>query len=568
MRMLDAEARSRALDRMASEPFDVLVIGGGVTGLGVALDAAARGYSVALVEKGDFASGTSSKSTKLVHGGIRYLPQFDFALVHEALVERGILIRNAPYLVRPLAFVLPLYGAARRPLGVPFRLPGKAGLGLTLSAGLWLYDGLAGRRGIGLHQRISTEQALALAPLLRTEDLQETFIYWDAQTNDTRLTVAILRAAAQQGATVANYAEVVGFEKRDGRLTAAIVRDALTGRTLTARARHIVNAAGVFAGRVAALTGDDSQVAIAPSKGVHLVVDGARVGVSDTAVVLPETDDGRILFVVPWGDRAVIGTTDTGEGDLDHPEASPGDIEYLLRHVNRYLDVNLTARDLISVYAGYRPLVRSRARPAANLSRTHVVVEEENGMVTITGGKLTTYRRMAQDTLDTLARRDGLPIAHPTLSLPLAGALNWKRAQRELARRAVALGLAPDIEHSLAWNYGGNALDILDLVAAEPALGARLIPDLPFIRAEIIYACRAEMAQRLEDTLARRTRIELEATDRGASIAAEAAALMAEELGWEPALARSEAAAYVEAVRNSLAEEGLTPDTPRGASAG
>lgn len=557
MRMLDAEARSRALDRMASEPFDVLVIGGGVTGLGVALDAAARGYSVALVEKGDFASGTSSKSTKLVHGGIRYLPQFDFALVHEALVERGILIRNAPYLVRPLAFVLPLYGAARRPLGVPFRLPGKAGLGLTLSAGLWLYDGLAGRRGIGLHQRISTEQALALAPLLRTEDLQETFIYWDAQTNDTRLTVAILRAAAQQGATVANYAEVVGFEKRDGRLTAAIVRDALTGRTLTARARHIVNAAGVFAGRVAALTGDDSQVAIAPSKGVHLVVDSQRVGVSDTGVVLPETDDGRILFVIPWGDRAVIGTTDTGEGDLDHPEATPDDIDYLIRHVNRYLNVNLTTDDLISVYAGYRPLVRSRARPSANLSRTHVVLEEDNGMVTIVGGKMTTYRRMAQDTVDTLAKRDLMTPAHPTEKLALSGAINWKRARAELAQRCDALGLDHEVETSLAFNHGSHALEILDLVERRPELAGRLIYDLPFIRAEVIYACREEMAMRLEDTLARRMRIELEDRARGAGVVTEVANLMAGELGWSASVVASEIEQYTSAVRRSLSDEGL-----------
>jgi glycerol-3-phosphate dehydrogenase len=557
MQVLNAEARSRNLDQMASHPVDTLVIGGGVTGLGVALDAAARGYRVALVEKGDFAGGTSSKSTKLVHGGIRYLPQFDFALVHEALVERGILMRNAPFLVRPLSFVLPLYESARKPLGIPFTPPGGKGLGLMLATGLWMYDLLAGRRGIDRHRRITIEQALELAPLLRTEGLKEAFVYWDAQTNDTRLVVAIMRTAAQLGASLANYAEVTGFEKNNGKLAAARVRDTLTGRELTIQARHIVNAAGVFAERVASLTGDESKASVAPSKGIHLVVDRERVGVSDTGVVLPETDDGRILFVIPWGDRAVIGTTDTGAGDLDHPEASREDIDYLLLHVNRYLNVTLTHDDLISVYAGYRPLVRSRAKPSANLSRTHVVLEEDNGMVTIIGGKLTTYRRMAQDTLDVLARRDGMTISHPTMSLPLSGAVDWKRAQRELARRCAALDVPPDVERSLEWNYGRNTLDMLDLIEADPAMGQRVIPELPFIRAEIIYACRAEMAMRLDDTLARRTRIELEDRQRGAGVAAEIARIMAAELGWTPEQAQSEADAYTAAVRGSLTEEGL-----------
>jgi glycerol-3-phosphate dehydrogenase len=542
---------------MATETFDVLVIGGGITGLGVALDAAARGYSVALVEKGDFGSSTSSKSTKLLHGGIRYLPQFDFALVHEALVERGALLRNAPYLARPIPFLLPLYADAKKPLGVPFTPPRGAGLGLMLETGLTLYDALALGGGFPRHKRISVEQALNLAPKLRGEGLKDAFIYYDGQTNDTRLGIAVLRTATQFGAAITNYTAATGFTKNGGKLSGAHVHDLLSGRDLTIAARHVVNAGGIFAERIAALTGDPSDVAVAPSKGIHLVVAAEKVGVSQAAIVLPETEDDRLLFIVPWEGRAVIGTTDTGEGDLDHPEASAQDIDYLIRHVNRFLNVNLTRGDLISVYAGYRPLVRSRARPAANLSRSHVVLQEPNGMVIIVGGKLTTYRRMAQDTVDVLARRDGMPLGRPTEKLPLAGAINWKRTRVTLAERCDDLGLDSDIETSLAFNYGSHALAILDLVAAQPELGARLTPDLPYIRAEVIYACREEMALRLDDALARRMRIELEDQVRGVGVATQVAGLMAGELGWAPSEIAAQVEGYASAIQRSLAAEGL-----------
>ncbi|HEX8983384.1 MAG TPA: glycerol-3-phosphate dehydrogenase/oxidase [Ktedonobacterales bacterium] len=555
---LNAATRSTFLDRMATESFDVLVIGGGITGLGVALDAAARGYSVALVEKGDFGGSTSSKSTKLLHGGIRYLPQFDFALVHEALVERGALVRNAPYLAQPIPFVLPLYENAKKPLGVPFSPPGGVGLGLMLETGLTLYDVLAAGGGFPRHKRIPIEQALTLAPKLRGEGLKEAFIYYDGQTNDTRLVVAALRTATQFGAVITNYTEVTGYEKSDGKLlSGAHVRDVLTGHEFTISARHIVNAGGVFAERIAALSGDESDVAVAPSKGVHLVVSAEKVGIGEAAVVLPETDDGRILFIVPWEDRAVIGTTDTGSGDLDEPEATPEDIDYLIRHVNRFLSVNLTREDLISVYAGYRPLVRSRAKPSANLSRSHVVLQEPNGMVIIVGGKLTTFRRMAQDTVDVLSKRDGMPLSRPTEKLPLSGAINWKRTKVKLGQRCIQLGLDAEIEKSLAFNYGGHALEILDLVEKRPELGARLIPDLPFIRAEVIYACREEMAIHLNDALARRMRIELEDHERGAGIVSVVAGLMAEELGWEPTETQDQIDQYTRAIKRSLATEGL-----------
>ncbi|HEV2237125.1 MAG TPA: glycerol-3-phosphate dehydrogenase/oxidase, partial [Ktedonobacterales bacterium] len=433
MEPLDAAARARNLGALAHDAFDVLVVGGGITGAGIALDAALRGYRVALVEKGDFASATSSRSTKLVHGGIRYLPQLDFALVREALAEQRRLLRNAPYLVRPLTFVLPLYRDARRPVGTPIAPPYGIGLGLILDAGLWLYDALARRLGRARHRRISAREALELAPSLRPEGLKSAFLYTDAQTNDTQLTLAVLRTAAQHGATLANYAEVTGFTRSSdppgGRLSGATVRDALGGGCFPVRARHIVNATGIFAEQIERLAGDGARVRIEPSKGIHLVVDRARAGLREMAVVIPETEDGRILFVVPWGPRALIGTTDTGSGDLDDPEASPVDIAYLLRHVNRVLDRDLTEADILSIYAGYRPLVRTRPGATARLSRSHVVLEHPtNGLVTVVGGKLTTYRIMAQQVMDRLARRDGLPATHPTQRLPLAGGMDWPAA--------------------------------------------------------------------------------------------------------------------------------------------
>lgn len=556
MEALDASVRLANLERMATSPVDVLVIGGGITGAGVALDAAARGYSVALVEKSDFASATSSKSTKLLHGGIRYLPQFDLALVREALVERGLLIQNAPFLAVPLAFVLPLYDNARRPVGIPITPPGGRGLGTLLDIGLWMYDLMAGRRGIARHKRISAHEALRLAPALRADGLKEAFIYYDAQTNDTRLTMTVLQTAVQHGAVIANYTEAIGFTQGHGTLNGAHIRDVCTGRALTVSARHIINATGVFAQQVAALTGQESRVAIKPSKGVHLVVARERLSLGNTAVVLPETDDGRILFVIPWESRAVIGTTDTGTGALDRPEVQAADIEYLLRHVNRYLNANLTDDDIVSTYAGYRPLVASRGSRTANLSRTHAVVQERNGMVTIVGGKMTTYRRMAQDTVDILTRRDHLASFHPTQRLPLSGAIDWSVAKTRLFDHGRRIGLSdPSINH-LAIAYGTHAATILDLIEGDPALGLPIVADLPYVRAEIPYICRYEMALTLDDVLARRMRIALVDRDRGATVAPEVARAMAPLLSWTDGERAAAVDTYRSQVQRQLAAMG------------
>lgn len=546
---LNAATRSANLRRMAQDTFDVLVVGGGITGAGVALDAASRGYSVALIEKADFASGSSSGSTKLVHGGIRYLPEFDFLLVREALVERGRLMRNAPYLVAPLGFLLPLYADARRPLGIPFALPNGFGLPLMLEIGLWFYDVLAGRLNVARHQHISLKQAHELAPSLKSEGLRAAYLYSDGQTNDTRLTLAVLRTAARAGAAIANYVAATGFIKRGAQVTAVQARDILTDGTFTIGARHVVNATGVFAEQVAALSGDQSHVSIEPSKGVHLVVARERVGIVETAVVLPETDDGRILFVIPWLSRAVIGTTDTGTGDLDHPAASPSDIAYLLTHVNRYLDVDLTAADVLNTFAGYRPLIRTKTDTTARLSRSHEVIQERNGLVTIVGGKLTTYRRMAQDTVDVLARRDGKTVTHPTEHLTLSGAADWPSTKPAIDTRAAALGLVPSIAHHLAFNYGGNAHEVLDIIKQDSTLATALAPPLPYLAAEVVHACRNEMALRLDDVIARRTRLMLEDRAGAIGIASEVARLMGAELGWSSDRIAEEVARYAAQVR-------------------
>ncbi len=559
MQPLSSEARTLNLSQLDSETYDVLVIGGGITGAGVALDAVARGYKVALVEKTDFASGTSSKSTKLVHGGIRYLPNFDFALVHEALIERGLLLQNAPYLVDPVAFVLPIYEGDRHPVGMPFTTPGGIGLSFVLDIGLWLYDALAGKRNIHHHKHISRETVQKMAPTLVTEGLKEGFIYYDAQTNDARLTMAVIRTAAQYGAVVANYAEVTSFILENNKIQGVHVHDKLDGRDITIRARHVVNATGIFSEELEHLTGEEPQIKIVPSKGIHLVFSREDLNIGDSAIVLPETDDKRILFIVPWESRAVLGTTDTGSGDLDNPTSSPEDVKYLLDHLNRYLSVNLTADDIVSTYAGYRPLVQPRkegqGQSSAKLSRTHVVLQADSGLVTIVGGKLTTYRLMAQDTVDVLSKRDKTKPVHPTESLPLQGSAGWQVLQKELAHRGATLGLDADAIVHLGHSYGTGATALFDLIADDASLGERLVEDLPYLRAEVLHACRHEMAMTPYDILGRRTSITLEDRDRGLGVVKEVARMMAQELHWTPERTQTMIDAYRAPIQQQIDAE-------------
>lgn len=526
--MVPTPSRQEALDALAGG-VDVLVVGGGITGAGVALDAAARGYRVGLVERRDFASGTSSRSTRLVHGGIRYLPQGHVGLVRDALRERQLLFRLAPYLVRPLGFVVPLYRGARRPLGMPLPalLRPLAPLGVRL--GLAAYDRFS--RDPRLRHRVLSPQEVAqLVPDLRTESLQAAFLYWDGQTDDVRLTHAVLATARATGAWTVNYAEVVGFERSAGRIRAVGVVDRLTGRTLEVPVRWVVNAAGIWAERVANLAGE-APVRIRHSKGVHLVLRPEAVRAS-SAVVIPETDDGRLAFLVPWRGRFVLGTTDEPyEADLDEPPVTPEDACYLLDHANRYLRTGLRAEHVTAVYAGIRPLVSRPGVSTAVLSRDHVVVASESGLVTVTGGKLTTYRRMAQDTVDAVVRLEGVRRACRTETAVLAGTEGMEEAERQLSNSP----LDPDQRQHLLATYGSAAMPVLGLVHQRPELAERLAPGLPHVAAEVVYACRWEYAQTVVDCLYLRTRLAVLDGAAADAAAPQVAQLMARELGWSPA---------------------------------
>lgn len=563
---LSAATRATHLARMADESLDVLVIGGGITGAGIALDAVARGYRVGLIERGDFASGTSSRSTKLVHGGIRYLPQLDVALVREGLRERGRLLRNAPHLVRPLAFVLPLYEGSRHPVGIPVAPPFGVGLGAILDAGLWLYDTLAGRRNIAPHRRLSREETVARARSLTSKGIKTGFIYYDGQTDDSRLTLAALRSAAARGALLANYCEATGFANEGGRVTAVTARETLPGghrRELAIRARHIVNATGVWAEETERLAGDVVSLRIAPSKGTHLVFAREALDLGDEALVLPETEDGRIIFLVPWLSRALVGTTDTEARRIADPVATDDDVAYLLAHLNRYLRRPVGRGDILATYAGYRPLLRrSGARRSGRLSRTYAVVERADGLLTVSGGKLTAYRRMAEDVVDRIDAREGWAATRPTRRLRLHGAEGWPDGRFALFERGRALGLEADVVARLA-SYGDEAGTLLRLIAGDAALGERLIPDLPYPRAEVIHACRAELALTLEDVLARRTRIAVEERTRGLAAAVDVADLMAAELGWSSAERGRQLDAYARYAREQAGPlSGALPAPP------
>jgi glycerol-3-phosphate dehydrogenase len=554
---LGPEKRAEALAGMAERELDVLVVGAGVVGAGTALDAVTRGLSTGLVEARDWASGTSSRSSKLIHGGLRYLEMLDFALVREALKERGLLLeRLAPHLVKPVPFLYPLQHKGWERL--------YAGSGVALYDAMSVSSGHG--RGLPVHRHLSRRHALQVAPCLKKDSLVGALQYYDAQMDDARYVATLVRTAASYGAQVASRARVIGFLREGERVVGARVQDVEAGGEYEVRAKQIVNATGVWTDDTQALIGERGQFHVRASKGIHLVVPKDRIH-STTGLIL--RTEKSVLFVIPWGRHWIVGTTDT-DWDLDkaHPAASSADIDYLLEHVNEVLAVPLTRADVQGVYAGLRPLLAGESDATSKLSREHTVAHVAPGLVVVAGGKYTTYRVMAKDAVDeavhSLDQRVGPCV---TEELPLAGAVGYRALWNARARMAQRTGLhVARVEHLLN-RYGSLAEELLARIAEDPSLGEPLSCADDYLRAEIVYAASHEGARHLDDVLTRRTRISIETFDRGTRCAREAAELMAPVLGWGPEQTDKEVRHYekrVEAERESqLQPDDLTADAAR-----
>ncbi|HEU0257655.1 MAG TPA: glycerol-3-phosphate dehydrogenase/oxidase [Microbacteriaceae bacterium] len=542
---LGPEERRLAIEAMKERELDILVVGGGIVGTGCAMDAATRGLSVGLVERRDFASGTSSRSSKLVHGGIRYLEQLDFRLVREALTERGLLLqRIAPHLVRPVRFLYPLKTrVAER---------------FYIGSGMAIYDifsytgGMT--PGVPHHRHLSAGQVHRLAPGLSRSSYIGGITYYDAQVDDARYVASLARTAAHYGAHVATCVRVEGFLKVGERVVGVKARDVLADETFEIRAKQVVNATGVWTDDTQAMVGERGQFKVRASKGIHLVVPRDRFQSKSGLILRTEKS---VLFVIPWGRHWLIGTTDTDwHLDKTHPAATAYDIDYLLEHVNAVLTVPLTREDVEGVYAGLRPLLAGESEETSKLSREHMVAHSVPGLVVIAGGKWTTYRVMAKDAIDAaVASMDGTIPESVTKNIPLVGAEGYRAAWNRRGKLAERVGIHPArIEHLLN-RYGTLTEDLVELIEGDPALGEPLPGADDYLGAEVVYACTHEAAQHLDDVLARRTRISIEAWDRGVAAAPVAAALMAHSLGWSEERREREVAYYLARVEAERASQ-------------
>ncbi|HSP51284.1 MAG TPA: glycerol-3-phosphate dehydrogenase/oxidase [Cryobacterium sp.] len=541
---LGPEERAAALERLRGKELDILVVGGGIVGAGAALDAVTRGLSVGILEARDWASGTSSRSSKLVHGGIRYLEQADFRLVREALTERGLLLqRIAPHLVKPVRFLYPL----RKRITERF----------YVGAGMLLYDLFSytgGRPGVPHHRHLSKRQVKGLLPSLNTDTIVGGITYYDGQVDDALYVASLVRTASFYGAHAASRVRVEGFIKVGERVVGVHARDLQTDERFEVRARQVVNATGVWTDDTQRMVGERGTFKVRASKGVHLVVPRDRF---QSAMGLLLRTEKSVLFVIPWGRHWLIGTTDTDwHLDKAHPAATAADIDYLLEHVNSVLRVPLTREDVEGVYAGLRPLLAGESESTSKLSREHLVGHSVPGLVVIAGGKWTTYRVMAKDAIDAAvdAFDERVP-ASTTATIPLLGAEGYQAAWNKRSRIARAFGLhTVRVEHLLN-RYGTLTDELLDLVRETPSLGDPLPGADDYIEAEVVYAATHMGALHLEDVLARRTRISIEAWDRGVSAAPVAARLMAGVLGWDEAREAREVGHYLKRVAAERASQ-------------
>ncbi|HWR86168.1 MAG TPA: glycerol-3-phosphate dehydrogenase/oxidase [Rhodoglobus sp.] len=542
---LGPRERDAAIAALRSEPLDVLVVGGGIVGTGAALDAATRGLRTGILEQRDWASGTSSRSSKLVHGGIRYLEQLDFGLVREALIERGLLLqRIAPHLVRPVRFIYPLT--------VPLIERAYIGAGMALYD---LFSWTGGRApGVPHHRHLTRRQLQRAMPSLKPDVFVGGLAYYDGQVDDARYVAMLARTAASYGAHAVSRMRVEGFLKEGDRVVGVRAHDLITGERFDVRAKQVVNATGVWTDDLVARAGGMGGMRVRASKGVHLVVPRDRIR-SKLGLLL--RTEKSVLFVIPWGRHWLIGTTDT-EWDLDkaHPAATAADIDYLLEHVNRVLATPLTRDDVEGVYAGLRPLLAGESDETSKLSREHVVLTDVPGLVVVAGGKWTTYRIMAKDAVDAAAAALGGGVPESvTADIPLLGAEGYPaawNARSTLARRSRLP--KQRIEHLLR-RYGTLTTEVLDLIEQRPELAQPLPGAEDHLAAEVVYAVVAEGALHLDDVLARRTRISVEAWDRGVAAAPVAAGLLAAELGWDDDRVTREVDAWIERVRAERASQ-------------
>jgi glycerol-3-phosphate dehydrogenase len=541
-------ARTDALAALERDSFDLIVVGGGITGAGVALDAASRGYSVALLERGDYAMGTSSRSSKLIHGGLRYLQNFDLGLVREALLERALMVHLAPHLVKPLPLLVPAFEGRR-----PDRLTG---------VGLNMYDVMSWRRGRdeeqewspSRHRTIDGAETVELAPALAGRSPSAAYLFYDCQTDDVRMVLTVLGEAERFGAVCANRCEVTGLVERNGRASGVIVRDAVDGGELEVVADNIVNATGVWADQLRPdeLYGEEEVPRIRPSRGTHVILPRERLPV-DVGMIVP-APGGRSIFVLPWLGRTLIGTTDNDyEGSLDHIPAAGDDVTYLLEAVNAYFGSSLAADDLSGAYAGVRPLISTGdPKKSVDISRKAELYETSSGLVTITGGKFTTWRRMAKLAVDRIVEREGREAPCHTHEIPLGLPI-------DPAHLPDAPGVDAQSRAHLAGRYGHAAVDVMQVAAHAPRLARRLVPDLPDIAAEVAFAVQREQARSVSDVLLRRTRLGLlaarELCAEGSEGARATAMALAGELGWDEAHVETELAAWYE----EASAEGLVP---------